>query len=1017
MEFILTPEIFDRPYKKGDPRIWQAIKEQLERAYGEKVQLTPWKPRKDWLEQIWFRVGEKEKYQANYFLARSIEEKVLRFGFTIERPTPNEAEKEELTHIEWEMFELLLRNDPDFRGEFDRLLNEGGFEAWLSRWSDETKHQRVKDADDLIKSLQDLRPDEGFTLDLFRSLSKGQALELGEGVVDQIVEAMLATSALYNRITGPQIYIANIAWSSNGWKGWSNEDEQNAKQSGFGFVKEYGFGHEWWNFNFELSRNSEKWVYGYAEKITRRFQDALVLFVSRNYKNGKFYFVGIYGGAETRSESDSDEFDRAEKDLPYDFKRKRPDEAKLSCSIRGLKDLSIGFKPEYPEITAADLGWKRFGQAIFRKADLVRVKCLVERAIEHYQKMDDDPEAQDIVQVLNTIARRYFSNIEDLSTRVWKIAPGKGAHLWEMCRERKCIVLGWPEVEQLLENGDYRCFKTKEEMRQKFEEVFEEAEGKGGWKSVWPFVHEITVGDIVVANKGVKEVVGIGIITSDYLPPNDPLNPSQDKEHRQARLVKWVITEPVEIKGWQFTQTTISQVFNDRWEYIKAAYKEQRGIDVDAEIEKAIKGNLMNYFAAKGYQFTRKQISTFYAALKTKGFVILSGLSGTGKTKLALLFAELLCEHCRKRTDVRRDEDKCIHLFLSVRPDWRDGKALLGYYNPLTERYESTPLLRLLLRAKTNYEENGAHAMPYFVILDEMNLAHVEYYLADFLSVLESGRSDGGWTREPLRLHSFVSAVKDQEDDEVPPTLHLPPNLYIIGTVNVDETTYTFSPKVLDRAFTIEFREVNFSDYNPEGGDDGEADRIANNIRETILSDLRNNGKFCAEASDKGAIRRALNDLGGYKGTLTELNDLLYPYDLHFGYRVLDEIALFFKHATNLPEEVGDLDDEGTIDHAVLMKVLPKFHGPMQKLKMPLWRIINWCLKEDADASAGEGQSALPQVVWQKITGDGKEPSANEIAEQLCAFDEAKFRFPNTARKALQMLRQLYETGFTSFAG
>jgi hypothetical protein len=89
-------------------------------------------------------------------------------------------------------------------------------------------------------------------------------------------------------------------------------------------------------------------------------------------------------------------------------------------------------------------------------------------------------------------------------------------------------------------------------------------------------------------------------------------------------------------------------------------------------------------------------------------------------------------------------------LFLPVRPDWRDSKSLLGYYNPLTRTYECTPFLRFIMRVAQNYRSNSRLA--WFVILDEMNLAHVEYYFADLLSVLESGRDCDGWTREPLRL-------------------------------------------------------------------------------------------------------------------------------------------------------------------------------------------------------------------------------------------------------------------------
>ncbi len=132
--------------------------------------------------------------------------------------------------------------------------------------------------------------------------------------------------------------------------------------------------------------------------------------------------------------------------------------------------------------------------------------------------------------------------------------------------------------------------------------------------------------------------------------------------------------------------------------------------------------------------------------------------------------------------------------FLSVRPDWTDNRGLLGYYNPLMGEYVATPLLRLLLRAHAHPDET------HFVILDEMNLAKVEYYFSDFLSAMVSGT--------PMELHGVAEGVYIESDDGtvlVPPSLKVPDNVFFTGTVNVDETTYMFSPKVLDRANTIEF--------------------------------------------------------------------------------------------------------------------------------------------------------------------------------------------------------------------
>ena len=484
---------------------------------------------------------------------------------------------------------------------------------------------------------------------------------------------------------------------------------------------------------------------------------------------------------------------------------------------------------------------------------------------------------------------------------------------------------------------------------------------------------------------------------------------------------------------------------------------------------------VLRYFAAKGFHFTPAQVAAFYAALKTKGFVILSGLSGTGKTKLAQLFAELLCpcSKCHKSKEETEGEMQaesqkqtegecktCTHLFLSVRPDWRDSKALLGYYNPLTGNYESTPLLRFLQQACEDYKNNKDKANPYFVILDEMNLAHVEYYFADFLSVLESGRDEEGWTKEALRLHSFSQSLRDQDGNEIPPTLPLPPNLYIIGTVNIDETTYMFSPKVLDRAFTLEFREVNFSNYPPEV-DEKRAKEIAEKIRENeeFLRNFRNDGKFYAVVADKDKVKKALQALGNKKAELEKLNGILQPYDLHFGYRVLDEIALFVQNAINAPDVIGKLNDNKALDYAVLMKVLPKFHGPRQKLEKPLREVLKWAAEENVpdwvkDTSKPIGLEQVTEALrkWEQSDAlqqaqqkagqgaDGQErqpvnaqqgqDNQTETTSDQATQVEAKgqsgasatkpfkghFRYPNTAKKVLQMLRQLYETGFASFA-
>ena len=151
------------------------------------------------------------------------------------------------------------------------------------------------------------------------------------------------------------------------------------------------------------------------------------------------------------------------------------------------------------------------------------------------------------------------------------------------------------------------------------------------------------------------------------------------------------------------------------------------------------------------------------------------------------------------------------YVVIPVRPDWVDNRGLLGYLNPLTNEYSTTPFLNLLLRARE--EENRAKAAdekphPFFVILDEMNLARVEHYFSDFLSALESGEAI------PLHEDEAVDSGESQSGPRVPRKLKVPGNVLFTGTVNVDETTYMFSPKVLDRAFTIEFDQVDLKGFS-----------------------------------------------------------------------------------------------------------------------------------------------------------------------------------------------------------
>lgn len=265
-------------------------------------------------------------------------------------------------------------------------------------------------------------------------------------------------------------------------------------------------------------------------------------------------------------------------------------------------------------------------------------------------------------------------------------------------------------------------------------------------------------------------------------------------------------------------------------------------------------------------------------------------------------------------------------LVVPVRPDWTDNRGLLGWYNPITERYHRTEFLDFLLAANDEVEaaaaEPGRTAAPFFVILDEMNLARVEHYFSDFLSAMESG--------EPIPLHDDDAAANgDGEGRPVPRRLTVPSNLFITGTVNIDETTYMFSAKVLDRAFTIEFNDVDLHGLGRAalaGAFDAATDAVSLSLPrlgDTLTAPVP------VGASDWTALR-GLAD-GAFADVILGLHGALAPTNRHFGYRVANEIGRYMTlAATQSGGNAGAL--RSALDLALLAKVLPKLHGTEAEL-------------------------------------------------------------------------------------
>lgn len=355
--------------------------------------------------------------------------------------------------------------------------------------------------------------------------------------------------------------------------------------------------------------------------------------------------------------------------------------------------------------------------------------------------------------------------------------------------------------------------------------------------------------------------------------------------------------------------------------------------------------NIHNYITSQGYEYDYTLISNLYLSLKTKPFVILAGISGTGKSKIARLFAESL------GATVENNQFNMI----SVRPDWNDSTDLIGYKN-LESKFIKGKLTQIIEEASQNLDK------PYFVCLDEMNLARVEYYLSDYLSVIESRRK----IEDEIITDKLIY---DSEIDEEE-ILSLPENLYIIGTVNMDDTTFQFSRKVLDRANTIEFSEVNLEnlfgipsiEYNVDKNGEVYNDFLKSTYLKTL--DIEDeNRDYAVEINNKIIV----------------INNILKKSQKQFAYRVRDEILFYMIEN----KKANLLDEDEAFDYQIMQKVLPAISGSENSVKETLVNLFNFvCEKEilnDSDIDQAEQFLNSQDIKYRK--------SAEKIIYMLKGYD------------------------------
>ena len=395
--------------------------------------------------------------------------------------------------------------------------------------------------------------------------------------------------------------------------------------------------------------------------------------------------------------------------------------------------------------------------------------------------------------------------------------------------------------------------------------------------------------------------------------------------------------------------------------------------------------------------------------------------------------------------------------FLPVRPDWNEAKKVFGYYNPLTGLFYPTDGLLVLLNAFRALMQ-GKKDEKYFIILDEMNLARVEYYFSDILSLMENwweiknnqiipgeraqihyldrcvlsklpsrekytekqtnwskyveeeDQTGLVWKNIPEKkcqencsncpYYSLVKSkiekeeikiVKNKEMEEfieefnpIPPRIAYPQNLVIIGTVNVDETTFSFAPKVLDRAFVTEFTEVYWEEYF----------RRLLKVKENYPN-INENG------------------WNAFVNFVKNLQSILKPRNLHFGYRVMEEML---KYLNSIKKE-----EDREFDFLLKSKILPKLHGTEEQIGDVLIKLLAFCAgKENYEVYSKDKDKdqKFKEEILEEKDKEGKEEKDKEGNWWQLSFDNYKSvfsKYPESAQKIWQMYQNMKATGYCSY--
>ena len=325
-------------------------------------------------------------------------------------------------------------------------------------------------------------------------------------------------------------------------------------------------------------------------------------------------------------------------------------------------------------------------------------------------------------------------------------------------------------------------------------------------------------------------------------------------------------------------------------------------------------------------------IRSYLTALRTKPFMLLAGISGTGKSRIVRKLAQATTTQKYDKDEDRWKDNRPENFeLIQVKPNWHNSMDVVGFYSNISGKYEFTPFVEFIVKAWQHQDT------PYFLCLDEMNLAPVEEYFAEFLSAIESRSTDENddYITDPIikpfknfgekeGKSMLIQLLGDADPiDKNPIAIHfyekgitLPPNLMVMGTVNMDETTFSFSRKVLDRAMSVEMNEV---DYDKFLSGESEQFPLLTDMNELLVNRPQRAAEVTEEIeSDKVIVY------------LKDVNTLMEGTPFKLGYRAANEAMLYVAACKKFAGNHYALAN--ALDEFTLMKILSRIEGDDSRL-------------------------------------------------------------------------------------